>query len=99
MQSQNTIFLLKIILTKKTKDSFKLFEDVFQFFRLTGMNNQDRQVEETNDEKFSWEALEDLTPLNITSATDMAADWKLVGVGGGCKNTEMFCTLCTCQSS
>ncbi len=29
----------------------------------------------------------------------MAADWKLVGAGGGCKTTEMFCTLCTCPSS
>jgi hypothetical protein len=29
----------------------------------------------------------------------MAADWKLLDAGGGCKNTEMFCTLCTCQSS
>ncbi len=32
MQSQNFIFLLKIVLTKETKDSFKLFDDVFQFF-------------------------------------------------------------------
>jgi hypothetical protein len=32
MQSQNTIFLLKIVLTKEAKDSFKLFNDVFQFF-------------------------------------------------------------------
>lgn len=32
-------------------------------------------------------------------ATDMAAAWKLVGAGGGCKNTEMFCTLWTCASS
>jgi hypothetical protein len=32
MQSYCTIFLLKIILTRETKDSFKLFEDVFHFF-------------------------------------------------------------------
>jgi hypothetical protein len=32
MQSQNTIFILKIVLTKGSKDSFKLFDDVFQFF-------------------------------------------------------------------
>lgn len=32
MMSQNTIFLLKIVLTKETKESFKLFDDVFHFF-------------------------------------------------------------------
>jgi hypothetical protein len=29
----------------------------------------------------------------------MVADWKLSGVGRGCKNIELFCTLCTCPSS
>ena len=29
----------------------------------------------------------------------MAIDYKLVCVGGGCKTRELFCTLCTCQSS
>jgi hypothetical protein len=32
LQSQNTIFLMKTILMKETKESFKLFDDVFQFF-------------------------------------------------------------------
>ncbi len=32
LQSQNTIFLLKIVLTKETIESFKLFDEVFQFF-------------------------------------------------------------------
>jgi hypothetical protein len=41
----------------------------------------------------------DLQPLSITFTTDVAADWKLVGVGGGVKSTEMFCTLCACTSS
>jgi hypothetical protein len=40
-----------------------------------------------------------MKPLNTTFNTDMAADWKLVGAGGGVKNTEMFCTLCACTSS
>jgi len=99
MQSQDTIFLLKIVLTKETKESFRFFDDIFQFYRLAGLTSDERQADEKNQEKFHWESLNDLKPLNITSATDMAADWKLVGVGGGCKTREMFCTLCTCQSS
>lgn len=99
MQSQNTIFLLKIVLTKETKESFKLFDDVFQFFRLTGLNQEEREADEKNEDKFSWEPLADLHPINVTCATDMAADWKISGVGGGCKSTEMFCSLCTCPSS
>jgi hypothetical protein len=99
MQSYCTIFLLKIILTRETKDSFKLFEDVFHFFRLAGLSSTEREANERNEEKFKWEALEDLKPLNITSATDMVADWKIVGVGGGCKTTELFCMLCACRSS
>lgn len=47
----------------------------------------------------TWEALEDLNPLIITSTTDIAADWKLVDFGGGCETTETFCTLYTGQSS
>jgi len=34
MQSQSTIFLLKIVLTKEAKESFLLFDDVFHFFCL-----------------------------------------------------------------
>jgi len=99
MQSQNTIFLLKIVLTKETKESFSFFNDIFQFYRLAGLTMDERLSDEKNEEKFQWEPLQDLQPLNITCATDMAADWKLVGAGGGCKTTEMFCTLCTCPSS
>jgi len=99
MQSQNTIFLLKIVLTKTPKESFLLFDDVFQFFCLAGLTPQEREADEKNQVKFDWEALRDFSPLNITSAMDMAADWKLVGIGGGCKTREIFCTLCTCQSS
>jgi len=87
------------VLTRETKESFKLFDDVFQFFRLAGKNAEDRVSDPKNQEKFKWEELQDLMPLDVTVATDMAADWKLVGAGGGCKNTEMFCTLCTCTSS
>ncbi len=32
MQSQNTIFLLKIVLTKETKESFSFFNGIFQFY-------------------------------------------------------------------
>jgi hypothetical protein len=40
-----------------------------------------------------------MKPLNVTMTSDMAADWKLVGAGGGVKQPEMFCNLCTCASS
>jgi hypothetical protein len=48
--------------------------------------------------KFKWEELKDLTPLDVTTTTDMAAGWKLVGAGGGVKKTKHFCTLCLIQS-
>ena len=99
LQSQNTVFLLKIVLTKETKESFKLFDDVFQFFRLSSLNPDEREHDPKNDPKYEWELLNDLKPLNVTMTTDMAADWKLVGAGGGVKQTEMFCNLCTCASN
>jgi hypothetical protein len=43
--------------------------------------------------------LEDLHLLDVTTTTDMAADWKLVGVGGGVKNSKLFCTLCPLESN
>ncbi len=49
-------------------------------------------------EKFDWEQLDDLMTLDITTTMDMAADWKLTGVGGGAKQTQMFCTLCPLTS-
>ncbi len=98
LQSRNTIFLMKIVLTKETKDSFKLFEDVFQFFRLAGLPKEDRLADEKNLPKYEWQHLNDLRPLEVTSTTDMSADWKLRGVGGGVKKTKMFCTLCPCSS-
>jgi hypothetical protein len=88
---------MKIILTKETKQSFKLFEDVFQFFRLAGESHQDRMNDTANFSKFKWEELEDLQPLDVTTTTDMAADLKLVGTGGGVKRTKHFCTLCPIQ--
>ena len=98
LQSWNTVFLMKIVLTKETKETFRLFDDLFQFFCLAGCNNQDLLNDPKNLEKFDWRQLEDLEPLNITTTTDMAADWKLVGVGGGMKQTKMFCTLCPLHS-
>jgi hypothetical protein len=41
LQSRNTVFLMKIVLTKETKESFKLFDDIFQFFRLAGATQDD----------------------------------------------------------
>jgi hypothetical protein len=98
LQSRNTVFLMKIVLTKETKDSIKLFEDVFQFFCLAGLPQEDRLADEKNLPKYEWQHLNDLRPLEVTSTTDMSADWKLSGVGGGVKNTKMFCTLCPCSS-
>jgi len=99
LQSQNNIFLMKIILTKETKESFKLFDDVFQFFRLSGVGEDEKMNDNKNHKKYQWEYLNDLKPLLVTSTTDMAAEWKLAGVGGNVKNTKMFCTLCACCSS
>ncbi len=98
LQSQNTIFLMKRILTKETKESFKLFDDVFPFFRLSSLGKEERLNDDKNDEKFLWEHLDDLQLFPVTTMADMA-DWKLVGVGGGIRNTEMFCNLCACASS
>jgi hypothetical protein len=97
LQSRNTVFLMKIILTKETKDSFKLFDDIFQFFRLAGLTQEERLMDHKNLPKYEWEHLNDLLSLNVTTTTDMAADWKLSGCGGGVKNTKMFCTLCPCS--
>jgi hypothetical protein len=89
LQSRNTIFLLKIVLTKETKESFRLFDDVFKLFQLAGVPNNERYADPSNLEKFDWKELEDLLPLNVTTTTDMAADWKIVGAGGGVKNAKL----------
>lgn len=49
----------------------------------------------------NFKTLQVLHPHNVESATDMAADWQLVGVGVGGKfqNRELLCTLCACPSS
>jgi hypothetical protein len=57
LQSRNTIFLLKIILTKETKESFKQFSDVFQFFRLCGETPDARRSDASNLPKFRWERI------------------------------------------
>ena len=90
---------MKIILTKETKESFKQFDDVFQFFHLCSETSEAHQHDPKNLPKFHWEELQDLQPLDVTTTTDMAADWKLVGVGGGVKKTKHFCTLCPIQSA
>ncbi len=64
LQSRKTIFLLKIILTKETKESFRLFDDGFQFFRLAGSSNKEHQVDPKNLAKFNWKELDDLKPFD-----------------------------------
>jgi hypothetical protein len=60
LQSRNTFFLMTIILTKETKESFKQFDDVFQFFRLCSETSEARQHDPKNLPKFHWEELQDL---------------------------------------
>jgi hypothetical protein len=98
LQSQNT-FLMKIILTKETKESFLQFNDVFYFFCLYEMDLAERVCDEHDQHKFKRDHLNDLKPLAVILTTDMVAEWKLVGAGGGIKSTEMFCNLCSCTSS
>ncbi len=57
--------------------------DVFQFFRLCGEIPEARRSDAYNLPKYRWEELEDLQPLDVTTTTDMAADWKLIGAGSG----------------
>ncbi len=59
LRLRDTIFLMKIILTKEIKQSLKLFEDVFQFFQLAGESHQDRMNNPANLSKFKWEELKD----------------------------------------
>jgi len=37
-----------------------------------------------------------LMPFKVTHTTDMKAAWYLSNKGGGCKNKNFFCHLCTC---
>jgi hypothetical protein len=37
-----------------------------------------------------------LKPFNLTHNSDMKAAWYLSNRGGGCKTTEVFCTVCSC---
>ncbi len=98
LQSRNTVFLMKTILTKEMKDLFKLFDDIFQFFCLAGLTEKERIIDEKNLANYEWGYHNDLLPLNVTTTTDLAADWKLSGCGGGVKKTKMFSTLCLCSS-
>jgi hypothetical protein len=75
LQSQNTIFLLKIVLTKEIKESFQLFDNVFQFICLSSLDQRERDNDPKNDPKYQWELFNDMKPLNITMTTDMAADF------------------------
>lgn len=99
MQSTNAVFLLEIILTRENKESFKLFDDMFQFFRLASVDSVMQGEDETTLNKYGWEKLNDLLPLYVTSKTDMSADWKHKGVGGSCKTTKRCCTLCPLKLS
>ena len=59
LQSHHNVFLMKIILTKETEESFKQFEDIFQFFKLAGLSKEEKQGHENNHNKFQWEHLND----------------------------------------
>jgi hypothetical protein len=48
LQSYNNVFLMKIILTKETKESFKEFDDIFQFFRLAELLSNSQSVHDHN---------------------------------------------------
>jgi len=99
LQSHNNVFLMKIFLTKETKETFREFDDIVMFFCLAKLPQEEQVDHEHNNDKFIWEHLSDLQPLSVIFIIDMAANWKLVGAGGGVKNTKMFCTLCTCTST
>jgi hypothetical protein len=90
LQSCSTVFLMKIMLTKEMKDSFKLFDDIFQCCRLAGAMQDERKNDEKILDKYEWDHLNDLMPLDITTTSDMAADWEISGVGGWwrCKENE-----------
>jgi hypothetical protein len=75
LQSHHNVFLMKINLPKETKESYKKFEDIFQFFKLSGLSKEEKQGQEKNHNKFKWEHLNDLQPLSVTFTTDMAACW------------------------
>jgi hypothetical protein len=51
-----------------------LFDDIFQFFHLAGATNEECMNDPHNLEKYHWEQLADLKPLDVTTTTDMAAD-------------------------
>lgn len=61
------------------------------------MPPEECQADPSNLAKFDWKGLDDLKPSGVTTNTDMAADWKLIGVGGGVKQAKHFCTLCPLQ--
>jgi hypothetical protein len=49
---QNNVFLMKIILTKETKETFKQFDDIFQFFKLLELSGEEKREQPNNEEKF-----------------------------------------------
>jgi hypothetical protein len=55
LQSCNANFSMKIIIMKETKESFKQFEDVYQFFHLFSETSEACHHEPSNLEKFQWE--------------------------------------------
>lgn len=77
---------MKTVPTKEMKDLFKLFDDIFQFFSQQVQRKINMKMIKNLD-KYEWEHLNDLMPLDITTTTGMTADEKISGVGGGVKKT------------
>ncbi len=70
---------------KEKKEAFHLFGGGFQFFTcsLAKWRVSAWQLDPYNLAKYIWRKFEGLEPLDITTATDMVADWELDGIVGG----------------
>ncbi len=71
------------------RDNKSLYEDVFKEFYQWGDKIQHEGLPASN-------AGPALFPFKVTHCADLKGSWYLSNRGGGCKNKEFFCTLCTC---
>jgi hypothetical protein len=83
LQSHNNVFLMKIILTKETKESFQQFDDIFQFFKLSELNHEEKREHPNNDIKYRWEylsaALMCINPMQQTVVVFALIERKIIG--------------------
>ena len=81
-----------VMMIADAKDNKHLYEDVFREYYEWG-------------EKLRLEGLAEselgpkLMPFNVTHTPDMKGAWFLSNRGGGCKNKNYFCHLCSCTKS